>query len=651
MKKKNQFIISFLIALVATICCYKIYYSHHVDFSFEARSIGEPVRVSILYHSPKKPNSWPTLRPTQGPAFTNQYFRTFQFRIPVKKLDTLNILLDHAPNGIELRNIRFTNSTRNFGIQDTWSPDPPIEKLSEDNGIIRILPLSNEQARFRLTGPASTMKGQGEINWFKVISLFVITLLASFGVLQYKNSDRHAICSVSDSRKARIILQITFWSVLAFLAFLLYAVTYYSWTGCDEYWSAVCGYNHQLAFKEPWDAYVHAYMTWNQRIGNCIQFFIITAGKAYFNFLNPIFIIITTLAIIKLSAGRIQFNLATILSILVVFSLLICAVPSPKQTLFLACPTCIYTWVASFWLFFLSILLFGCSYDRKDRKPFLRMILLTGVFLIGFCSGMTNECVIGTLIIFCTIYIFFRRKKINTGQWVGLFGFLTGAIVFFSAPALRVRAAGEATVPVNLTNVSYFERLEYWPMLMSDLFSSTSFALYTLVGLLLLVILLAIFIHDIRRELPRTLATSLAFVAGAVLMSSTYLAGAVPYIFAHLPSSLLIICSCIIPLRLIYSKFIYGKWLTICIALLLFSYAIQNIKEAISFGQQALPYQTLQTNTILNAKKNNVVPKLDKLPISNEDNSYIWIEDLNDPSVRKQAAKYYGISEIQIKTN
>ncbi len=652
MKKKNQFIISFLIALIATVCCYKIYYTHHVDFSFEARSIGEPTNISILYHSPKTPDAWPTLQSTQGLALANQDFRTFQFRIPVKKLDTLNILLGHSSDGIELRNIRFSNSTKNLGVQDTWTPDPPIEKISENNGIISILPLTNEQARFRLTGPASTMKGIGEIDWFKVILLFASTLLVAFGILKHKNADRITICPGIDSRKNKFLTHVLFWGLLTVLAALLYVVTYYSWTGCDEYWSAVCGYKHQLAFREPWDAYVHAYMTWNQRLGNCIQFFVITAGKTYFNFLNPLFILIAILAAIKLSAGRVRFNQETIVLILIVFSLFICAVPSPKQTLFLACPTCIYTWVASFWLFFLSILIFGCSYGKKEQKTsLLRMIILTGIFLIGFCSGMTNECVIGSLIIFCTIYVLFRRKKINTAQWVSLSGFLTGTIVFFSAPALRVRAAGEATVPVNLTNMPYFERLEYWPMLMRDLFSSTSFALYTLAGLLTLSILLAIFVKDIRKEILRTSIIALAFIAGAVLMSSTYLAGAVPYKFAHLPSSLLIICSCIIPIRLIYSKFAYGKWIVICIALLLFSHAIQNIKEAISFGQQVLPYQTLRTNTIFDARKNNMIPKLHKLPISNEDNPYIWIEDLHNPSVRKQAAKYYEVSEIQFQND
>lgn len=435
--------------------------------------------------------------------------------------------------------------------------------------------------------------------------------------------------------------------MLFVLGFVLYTVTNYSWPGCDEYWSAACGHEHHLTFCEPWDAYIQAYMTWNQRLGNCIQFFVITAGKVYFDILNPIFLLLTIVAIIKLATGRIAPDAKTSLLVLATFTLLICAVPSPKQTLFLACPTCIYTWVAPFWLYFLSVLIRGEHRFDLAQKQTSRIMILTALFLIGFCSGMTNECVIAALLLFIFVYIILKRKTVKSYQYAAIAGFVCGGIVFFAAPALRLRAASEGSIPVNLSNVPYLERMEYWPRLIGDLYTATSASWLVLCILLAIACIGWCFLKNQRHILRQNIILSSGLFLGAIIMSSSYLGGAVPYSFGHMPSALLLICTCITLLNTIYTQLPAGRPIACLTVLLLCVPATKKIEQAITFGRQTQPYLEKRNILIHHARQENTIPVLEELPFTNNNETLIWIEDLKHPEVRKRAARYYGVKEIK----
>lgn len=646
MKNHIRMLFAVLLATILTLASYKLYCTYYIDFSLEARSCGNPSTISILYHSPKNPDAWPTMHPTSCSAAGDNNFQLLKFKIPVKKLDILHIMLENNTSACDLRNIQFANQNKILDINNTWAPNPPNETLTVNDGIITVKPVGTEPPRLRLNQSSTTLKGQKHIEWSIAGLIWFLSILISFSFLGLIQKNPKREMSLPPLWQKRLLL-FFFWGSLLVLGFILYTITSYSWPGCDEYWSAACGHEHHLTFREPWDAYINAYMTWNQRLGNCIQFFVITVGKVYFDILNPIFLLLTIMAIIKLATGRIVPDAKTSLLVLATFTLLICAVPSPKQTLFLACPTCIYTWVAPFWLYFLSVLIRGEQrFGLAQKQPF-RIMIHTALFLVGFCSGMTNECVIATLLLFIFVYIILKRKTVKSYQYAAIAGFVCGGIVFFAAPALRLRAASEGSIPVNLSNIPYLERLEYWPRLINDLYAATSMAWTVLYIMLAIACISVFFLKNQRRALLQSIMMSILLCLGAIIMSSTYLAGAVPYSFGHLPSSLLIICACITLLNAIYTQLSAGRSIAYFTILLLCFPTTTKIMQAIAFGRQTQPYLENRNLLLNRARQENTIPVLEELPFSNDNNTLIWIEDMKHPTVRKKAAQYYGVKEIK----
>ncbi|MBT9449826.1 hypothetical protein ICN84_07020 [Akkermansia glycaniphila] len=646
MKTHIRMLLAVILATILTLASYKLYCTYYIDFSLEARSCGNPSTISILYHSPKNPDAWPTMLPTSCSTTGDSNFQLLKFNIPVKKLDILHILLEPNRSACDLRNIQFASQNKILDISNTWAPNPPNETLSLHDGIITVTPVGTDPPRLRLNQSSTTLKGQKHIDWPTAGLIWIFSNLICFSLLGLIHKDPRREINPPSLWQKRLSL-FFFWSMLFVLGFVLYTVTNYSWPGCDEYWSAACGHEHHLTFCEPWDAYIQAYMTWNQRLGNCIQFFVITAGKVYFDILNPIFLLLTIVAIIKLATGRIAPDAKTSLLVLATFTLLICAVPSPKQTLFLACPTCIYTWVAPFWLYFLSVLIRGEHRFDLAQKQTSRIMIHTALFLIGFCSGMTNECVIAALLLFIFIYIILKRKTVKSYQYAAIAGFVCGGIVFFAAPALRLRAASEGSIPVNLSNVPYLERLEYWPRLLGDLYTATSTA-WLVLGILTAIACIGwCFRKNQRRILSQNIILSAGLFLGAIIMSSSYLGGAVPYSFGHMPSALLLICACITLLNTIYTQLPAGRSIACLTILLLCVPATKKIEQAITFGRQTQPYLENRNILIHRARQENTIPVLEELPFTNNNETLIWIEDLKHPEVRKRAAQYYGVKEIK----
>lgn len=184
MKTYWPVILSALLAVILTLCSYKLYYTYYIDFSLEARSIGPPATVAIVYHSPKNPDAWPTMQPTSGLSSVGDKFQLLKFRIPVKKLDIMHVLLDDGTQTVELRQVRFARQTTNITLKDTWLTNPPIEQLSEQDGTITIKPLTGEPTRLRLIESATTHKGRGEINWPTAILIWSISSLICFDLLE-----------------------------------------------------------------------------------------------------------------------------------------------------------------------------------------------------------------------------------------------------------------------------------------------------------------------------------------------------------------------------------------------------------------------------------------------------------------------------------
>lgn len=183
MKTHWKFILSVLLAAIMTLCAYKLYYTYYIDFSLEARSIGSPATVAILYHSPKNPDSWPTMQPTSGQSSIGGKFQLLKFRIPVKKLDIMHVLLGDGTQTVELRQIRFAHKTTNITLKNTWLTNPPTEQLSEQSGTITIKPLTGEPTRLRLMESETTLKGRGQINWPTALLIWGIASLICFDLL------------------------------------------------------------------------------------------------------------------------------------------------------------------------------------------------------------------------------------------------------------------------------------------------------------------------------------------------------------------------------------------------------------------------------------------------------------------------------------
>lgn len=183
MKTYWKFILSALLAVILTLCSYKLYYIYYVDFSLEARSLGPPATVAIIYHSPKNPGAWPSMKPTSGLSSVGNKFQLLKFQIPVKKLDIMHVLLGDGTQTVELRQVRFARKTTNIALKNTWLTDPPIEQLSEKDGTITIKPLTGQPTRLRLIESATTLKGRGQINWPTAILIWGVSSLICFDLL------------------------------------------------------------------------------------------------------------------------------------------------------------------------------------------------------------------------------------------------------------------------------------------------------------------------------------------------------------------------------------------------------------------------------------------------------------------------------------
>ncbi len=183
MKTYWKFILSALLAVILTLCSYKLYYTYYVDFSLEARSIGSPATIAIIYHSPINPDSWPSMKPTSGQSSVGNKFQLLKFRIPVKKLDTMNVLLGDGTQTVELRQVRFAHQPTDITLKDTWLNNPPIEQLSEQDGTITIKPLTGQPTRLRLIESATTLKGRRSINWPTAILIWCVSSLVCFDLL------------------------------------------------------------------------------------------------------------------------------------------------------------------------------------------------------------------------------------------------------------------------------------------------------------------------------------------------------------------------------------------------------------------------------------------------------------------------------------
>ncbi len=138
---------------------------------------------------------------------------------------------------------------------------------------------------------------------------------------------------------------------------------------------------------------------------------------------------------------------------------------------------------------------------------------------------------------------------------------------------------------------------------------------------------------------------SVLFALASVFMASVYLAGAIPYWFAYMPSAILLVTACVMLLHAIYAWMPYGRLMICLAAVLLCCFGGKGIVDEIEFGRYARPYYKARVRAIADARQMGVCAVVKKLPLPLK-NRFIFIERLIGDWERKQALKYYKVKEI-----
>lgn len=209
----------------------------------------------------------------------------------------------------------------------------------------------------------------------------------------------------------------------------------------DSYHHALTGMEHRFSLAAVWDRSIISYMTWNPRIGEYIAFAVATAGKWLFCLVNPFVQVALGLMMFYLIEGR-KVNPSSwkdlqlfSLGLLILFT----CTARPGVTIFWLSGATNYSWAAAVWLGFL------CMYRCLASGEPVRQAggwKWTGVLVLGFLSGMTNENNIpATWLLLGVLFAVFllKKKKLPLWYYAGVLSHIVGSLCMLLAPGVSAR--------------------------------------------------------------------------------------------------------------------------------------------------------------------------------------------------------------------
>ncbi|OCA02950.1 DUF6056 family protein [Akkermansia glycaniphila] len=602
-----------LISAVITLSLHSLYRIPYVDLSMEARSTGKVQLVEIAYHSPDKPDAWPIMKATSGQNPVAGTFTKLKFRIPVKRIDVMNILLGDGSSPMELRNVILENK-QPFAAHHAWTPEQPIEQVSEQDGTLQFTPLTGEQMRFRLKQENTTVKGQYHIRWSLALAIWgILSLIALAPFRLWKEHTPKLVPLASRHQILPPLQDIRSWSgiILALCAAALLYTTIYqiitlSWFGHDDYGAALAVHqnydNNGFDLFTAWDSYCNSYKCWNSRIGEFFLFAVNSSDRFIHRIVTPLWMILLPYIICRLAAGRISFRSPyAALSYLGIGCLLIIGIS--HDFLINICDQAAainYIWSTAITLWFFSFYRRSFSFGSTISSPSYWNAGISFWFCLwGILAGMGSESLSITGCCFLCLYVFIqyrRRSLIPPMLYMGGIGFIMGTALLLFAPALSARASGTGSVPLNLQHMPWSEKLSHYPELVSIYWKCSHITYYLIIAYIILLMIAAIANKQKRIAILRLQGKAGLCIIFSWICFSSYIAGAIPYPMSILPACYLLIIAAAV-LIIGSHRQLGTAWSCIPLALLCF-YTFAYVYGAIDYARLIKPYEQQRQHQI-----------------------------------------------------
>lgn len=295
-----------------------------------------------------------------------------------------------------------------------------------------------------------------------------------------------------------------------------------------------------------------------------------------------------------------------------------------NYTCFVASTTYIWTSVGT--IFFLSYYnKFNWVHSLQSKSAYYQTIW---IFLLGLYSGWGTECLTVTILPLLAIYCLYKHVKkhyIPLSCYIGLLGYILGAICLFVSPAhsfrAKVAASHRGIIPENLSydqiwnfctdityeklcmlggstvtlqGIPYHLHISFFPR-MAELFWEES-KIATII--LILITIVACFNKKINKKKLIIITLSSLFLAW--LCASSYLAQCIPSASGFVPPVFFIIGAC----GYIFLKLSQKQKL--CVLVLSFSYMLWNIVPSAVEAHQYKKYELAWFEEIQMQKNNGI---------------------------------------------
>lgn len=241
-----------------------------------------------------------------------------------------------------------------------------------------------------------------------------------------------------------------------------------------------------------------------------------------------------------------------------------------------------YLWPSCATLLFLS-LYNPLNWQPLTRRKYLRIAVITGVFLLGFYSAWGTES--GTVALFLILSIFYlrhilKRERVPATCTASTAGAMWGALLLLSSPSFKIRSTfagetfgkwhllskaelsdivhnlswekiiecngGNIDSIVILKSIPLIERIHFLPYLAERFWLSCQIP--AIIAAILLLIILCGHTEGSRK---RTLITATLILTLAIVTSCSFLVGCIPTTMSFLPPSYIVaVLTCYLFLKL-----------------------------------------------------------------------------------------------------
>jgi len=472
----------------------------------------------------------------------------------------------------------------------------------------------------------------------------------------------------ANNRKKSFILTVLISYIL--VSWLLY----YSWLNGDDFGWLICG-------NQPLNEKLHiiggSHLHWVSRHGDTIATIIgVSLNHWQVWILTSAVIALAPFAFCRLLKKDSTSTLASPYVTLYLFIFAIMLSPSSvgwwqDYTCFVSGTT--YIWSSVGTVFFLSYYnKYNWVHSLHDKSSYYKSIW---IFLLGIYSGWGTECLTVVILPLLAIYCLYKHVKklyIPLSCYIGLLGYILGAIFLFVSPAhsfrAKVAASFRGIIPENLTydqiwnfctnlthteiemlggdkvtlqGIPYHLHIFFFPRMAELFWEESKIATISLI----LITIIACFNKKIDKK--KIIIIALSSFIFAWLCASSYLAQCIPSASGFVPPVFILIGGCAYIFIELFQKQKIG------VLILSFCYMLWNIIPSAIEAHQYKKYELAWYKEI-KTQKNNGIQDIVLTPLPSEPFNRLYMIKsrhlTKDPQhgANKCMSLYFGVNSIQI---